>query len=111
MTKREQKEYDILMEMYRRAFAASTPVGDFDNLMEIASLNEFGQPIVPYWEYECDGDVMDKIVVDVLKEYKVPKLKRTAFRTTFMLGCSPKTKQIKCYCGHTTYCDCGPEQF
>lgn len=19
-----------------------------------------------------------------------------------------KAKQIKCYCGHTTYCDCGP---
>jgi hypothetical protein len=22
----------------------------------------------------------------------------------------PKEKQTKCYCGHTTYCDCGPEE-
>lgn len=21
-----------------------------------------------------------------------------------------KQKQTKCYCGHTTYCDCGPEE-
>jgi len=22
----------------------------------------------------------------------------------------PKEEQTKCYCGHTTYCDCGPEE-
>ena len=26
----------------------------------------------------------------------------------FMFGVKEELKQIKCYCGHTTYCDCGP---
>lgn len=78
--------------MYRRAFANSTPKGDFDKLMENAILNEFGQKVIPFMDYECEIDVMEKIVDDVLKEYKVPIYKRKHFKTAFMLGCSPKSK-------------------
>ena len=39
MTQREQRDSDILMEMYRRAFAASTPPADFDALVAEAETN------------------------------------------------------------------------
>ena len=93
MTEKEQKDYNILAEMYRRAYAASTPKGDFDAMIENAPINEFGQKVIPYLKYECEQDVMDQIIADVLKEYKVPKWRRPMFRNSFMLGCSPKTKQ------------------
>lgn len=95
MTKQEQKDYNVLTEMYRRAFAASTPKGDFDQLLEDAPLNEFGQKVIPFLEYECEQEVMEQIVKDVLKENKIPKRRHQAFLTSFMLGCSPKTKQNK----------------
>ena len=93
MTNRERRDFEIMSEMYRRAYAASTPVGDFDAMVQNAPLNEFGQKVIPYLKYECEQEVMEQIIVDVLKEYKVPKSRRELFRNSFMLGCSPKTKQ------------------
>ena len=92
MTRKEQRDSDILMEMYRRAFAASTPPADFDALVAEAETNALGQKVISYMDYECEQDVMDQIIADVLKEYKVPKRRHELFRNSFMLGCSPKTK-------------------
>ena len=92
MTEKEQKDYNILAEMYRRAYAASTPKGDFDAMIENAPINEFGQKVIPYLKHECEQDVMDQIIKDVLKENKVPKRRYELFRNSFMLGCSPKSK-------------------
>jgi hypothetical protein len=93
MTQREQRDFDILTEMYRRAFAASTPPADFDALVAVAETNVVGQKVIPYLDYECEQETMDRIVTDVLREYRVPKWRRPLFRNSFMLGCSPKTKQ------------------
>ena len=93
MTRNEQKDYNILAEMYRRAYSASTPKGDFDAMVENASINEFGQKVIPFLKYECEHEVMEQIIKDVLKENKVPKRRHDLFKTSFMLGCSPKTKQ------------------
>jgi hypothetical protein len=82
----------ILTEMYRRAFANSTPKGDFDELVKNATINEYNQKVIPFMDYECDLNVMNKIINDVCKEFKVPLFKRKYFYTSFMLGCSPKTK-------------------
>jgi len=89
---REQKNENILTEMYRRSFAASTPKGDFDELMANATINEFGQKVIPYMDYKCKHEVMEQIVEDVLKENKVPKWRHQGFKNAFMLGCSPKTE-------------------
>ena len=93
MTNRERRDFEIMSEMYRRAYAASTPVGDFDAMVQNAPLNEFVQKVIPYLKYECEQEVMEQIIVDVLKECKVPKRRLELFRNSFMLGCSPKTKQ------------------
>ena len=93
MTNRERRDFEIMSEMYRRAYAASTPIGDFDAMVQNAPRNEFGQKVIPYLKYECEQEVMEQIIVDVLKEHKVPKRRHELFRNSFMLGCSPKTKQ------------------
>lgn len=91
MTRREQKAFEIMTEMYRRAYAASTPKGDFDAMIKDAPRNEFGQKVIPYLKYECELEVMEQIIKDVLKENKVPKREHDKYRNGFMLGCSPKT--------------------
>ena len=93
MTRKEQRDFDILTEMYRRAFAASTPPADFDALVAVAETNELGQKVIPYMDYECEQETLEDIVMAVLREYRVPKWRRPMFRNSFMLGCSPKTKQ------------------
>jgi hypothetical protein len=90
---RSEKEEKILLELYRRSFASSTPKGDFDELMRNATINEFGQKEIPYLDYECEEEVMEEIFESVMKEFKVPLIRRKAFRFNFYLGCSPKTKR------------------
>lgn len=89
------KDEEIMHELYRRAFAVSTPPGDFDELMAKAEINEFGQKVIPFMDYECPHEVMEKILEDVMVEFKVPKHRIRAFSFNFWLGCSPKSAQPK----------------
>jgi hypothetical protein len=86
------KDEKILHEIYRRVYNVSKPRADWDYLLENATTNENGQKEIPFMNYECEEEVMDKILEDVLKEYKVPKYRQHLFRNSFYLGCSPKTK-------------------
>jgi hypothetical protein len=88
------KNKKIMLEIYRRAFAASTPICDFDKLMSKAEINESGQKTIPFMDYELDNDIAQKIINTVLKEYKVPKHKHQMFFTAYWFGCSPKHKTI-----------------
>jgi hypothetical protein len=91
--KRQDKDEKILSELYRRAFAASTPKGDFDLMMENATTNQWGQKEIPFMDYECEEEVLESIFNSVMKEFKVPVYRRKAFKFHFYLGCSPKTKR------------------
>jgi hypothetical protein len=89
---KQAKDEKILFEMYRRAFAASTPQGNFDELWANSPKDDYGLVKIPFEDYECDEDVMTKIVEDVFREYKVPEWRKRSFKFHFWLGCSPKTK-------------------
>lgn len=84
----------ILHEMYRLAFNASTPRGDFDELVANATINEFGQKVIPYMDYECDEDTLQEIVDRTMLKYDVPEFRKRQFSVAFYLGCSPKTKRF-----------------
>jgi hypothetical protein len=92
---KESKIDKIIHELYRKAFKASTPSGDWDEMYANAPLNEFHQKVIPYMDYECEHEVMEEILQSTLKAHKVPKWKRGSFEMTFWLGCSPKTKKPK----------------
>lgn len=87
------KDERVLHELFRRAFAASTPAGDWDQLLENATVNERGQKEIPFMEYECDESTLTEIFESTMKEFKVPKWKRRAFKFEYWLGPSPKTKR------------------
>lgn len=92
---RPEKVDKILHELYRKAFKASTPSGDWDEMYANAPLNEFNQKVIPFRDYECEHEVLEEILETTLKEHKVPKWRRRSFEITFWLGCSPKTKTPK----------------
>ena len=87
------KDEKILMEIYRRAYAAATPQANFDELVANATINEHNQKVIPFNDYELDDEVAKQIIEDVMKEFKVPKWKRRAFHNTYNLGCSPRIKR------------------
>lgn len=93
MTPRMQKKIeDAMMECYRRLFKESTPSGDFDYLVETAIINDRGQKEIPFMNYELEESKWDSIFKEIYKEYKIPIYLRQSFKTSIILGCSPKTK-------------------
>lgn len=91
----KKKEEEALWECYRRLFAASTPPGDFDLMLENATVDSQGRKHIPFMEHEILQTDMDRIITEVIKEYKIaPKYRANAFRMSILLGASPKTKQI-----------------
>jgi len=84
------KEDKCLWEIYTRLFAASTPKGDFADLVENATKDEHGKLHIPFDNYVIDPDVMDNIILEVCKEFKIRKSDRPKFKTTAYLGCSPR---------------------
>lgn len=90
--KREEKNEKIFGELYRRAYAQSEPSADWDELLANAPLNERGERVINYLDYEIDDDLLKSIFEDVMKEFKVRKYLRQGYYISFMLGCSPKSR-------------------
>ena len=89
--KREEMDQEILHTLYKRSFAASTPPADFDELLEKAETNKFGQKVIPFMDHECSNEKLQEIFDSTMAEYKVPKDRIKAFSFHFWLGCSPKS--------------------
>ena len=87
-----KKQEQILHELYRQAFAASTPPGDWDRLLAEAQLNENGQKVVPFMDYECETEIMEQILATAFKKHRVPEYVQRQLKFAFWLGCSPKSK-------------------
>jgi hypothetical protein len=87
----KQDKIDLaLFDCYRELFAGATPYGDFDKLVEVATLNERGQKEIPFDNYEIDEDLFQQIITETLKKHKVPKSLHRSFSIAIHLGCSPR---------------------
>lgn len=84
---------DVMTEIYRSLYASSTPYGDWDKMLETAELNERGQKIIKYNDYEIDEDLYHKIVEDKLNQVKLSKYYKESIKRGILLGCSPRFKE------------------
>jgi hypothetical protein len=91
---REKRIENAMLDCYRDLFANSTPKGDFDKLLEEASLNEFHQKVIPFMDYEIDEEDFDTILQKYIndKSLKLSKHEQRGFSISIHLGCSPKFK-------------------
>ena len=78
------------MDCYRELFAKSEPPADFDELVANATINERGEKVIPFMNYEIDNDLLLEIIDKHSKRLRT-KWKRQRFIGTILLGCSPKT--------------------
>ena len=82
---------NAMMHCYRELYANATPPASFDELLNNATVNEKGQKVIPFLDYEIEEDMFEEIVTDTIKIYKINKsFLKQAFRFTIMMGCSPK---------------------
>ena len=86
---------EALWDCYRELFANSTPTGDFDKLVETATINEMGQREIPFDDYEIDEARFQEIIKETLAKHKVPKRLHQAFSIEIHLGCSPRFARKK----------------
>lgn len=96
MTEREHKINEVkkakhFYECMKELYANSTPVGDFDKLMETSPLNQHGQIDIPFNDFSIDEELFKEIIEKHEKKIK-PKWKRREFSAGIYLGCSPKLK-------------------
>jgi hypothetical protein len=94
MPKKKLTDYEILLEIYRRVYAVSEPPADFDQLVANAEINERGEKVIKFLEYQCEHDVMENILQETIAKYKIKGHRAKAFQFSFWLGCSPKTKKV-----------------
>ena len=91
---RKKRIENAMLDCYRELFANSTPKGDFDKLMEEAELNEFGQKVIPFMDYEIDEEDFETILEKYMndKSIKLSAYEKRGFSIAITLGCSPKFK-------------------
>jgi hypothetical protein len=61
-------------------------------LLAEAQLNENGQKVVPFMDYECETEIMEQILATAFKKHRVPEYVQRQLKFAFWLGCSPKSK-------------------
>jgi len=88
---KQDKIDKLILDCYVELFDRSTPRGDFVKLMDNASINEIGEKEIPFMDYELESDVFTNILEKYASQMK-PRYKQQLFRTTILLGCSPKHK-------------------
>lgn len=91
MEKKLSRDEQIIWDCYRELYANSEPKADFDELVKNAELNEHGQKIIPFDNYEIKEETFRDILARYKKRFKY-KWRKDAFVATVCLGCSPKCK-------------------
>ena len=89
--KAKTKEEKLLWDCFRELYDESEPIGDFDELVANATINEIGEKVIPFDDYEIDDGLLHNIVDKYSKQIK-PKWRSTAFRSQIFLGPSPRSK-------------------
>lgn len=90
----KQNKFDMaMMHCYRQLYANATPAANFDELIENADTNQFGQKVIAFMDYELEEDLFEEIMEQTIKDFKITKGFSDLFKRSILLGCSPKFKR------------------
>ena len=88
------RNYDnIILECYNLLYENSTPSINFNELMEKAELNEYGQKIIPFNDHCISEELFYEIINSISKKYKLNRTIKEKLITTLLLGCSPRFEE------------------
>lgn len=90
---KETKEDKIIWQIYKEMYAVSNPPADFDELVNSAQKNEYGQKLIPFDNHEISEKDYNEILERNLKGKRLTKLKQQVIRNTVALSVSPRFKK------------------
>jgi hypothetical protein len=89
------KEQQIIWDIYRDLYKASSPSADFDKLVEEAPTDDSGRKYIAFMDYQIEESLFNEILDKHLKGRRITKIKQRMFRNTILMGCSPKFKKYE----------------
>lgn len=92
MSKYSKTIDEAFLECYCLLYENAEPKADFKVLMDNAKINERGEKEIQMDDHEINSEVMDRIIQDTIKKFKIRKYDRRGFSAAIYLGCSPKAK-------------------
>jgi hypothetical protein len=83
----------IINDIYREIYANAEPPADWDKMLAEAEINDRGQKVIPFDDYEITNKKLQEIIDKHMNKNKISKYYRDKFNFEIWLGCSPRTKQ------------------
>jgi len=90
-----KKIHKIILDCYQELYENSTPKGNYKEMFDNAELNERGEKIIPFDDYELDRETYQNIVNKYINKHKMDKYSQGTFNFYMYLGSGPKFKKIK----------------
>lgn len=87
----KKKLESILWDIYRVLYKNSTPLADFDELVENAPIDEQKRKVIDFMAYSIDENLFEELMEAELKKHRLSKWEKQLLRTSCYLGCSPKS--------------------
>lgn len=84
----------ILNETYTKLYKLSEPSADFNELVNSATINSYGQKEIPFNDHQIDIATYEDVLEKVIKKYRLNDVESKQLKNTIALGCSPRFKKI-----------------
>jgi hypothetical protein len=81
------------LHFYIEIYKVATPSVDFNDLVDKAPINKYGQKEIEFNSYEVDVELFDKIVQQTCKKFKLNLREKKMFMFEAYLGASPKIQR------------------
>lgn len=90
---KQSKVEKAILHFYIEIYKVATPSADFNDLVDKAPINKYGQKEIEFNSYEVDGELFDKILHETCKQFKLNLREKKMFMFEAYLGASPKIER------------------
>lgn len=86
----QQKIDTAILDCYQSLYLHATPSANFQELMDTATINRYGQKEIKFNDYTIPEELCTRIINNTIKKYRMRGYLRQQFKVTILLGCSPR---------------------
>ena len=90
---KESKVEKAILHFYIEIYKVAIPSVDFNDLVDKAPINKYGQKEIAFNSYEVDVELFDKILQQTCKKFKLNLREKKMFMFEAYLGASPKIQR------------------
>jgi hypothetical protein len=90
---KQSKVEKAILHFYIEIYKVAIPSVDFNDLVDKAPINKYGQKEIAFNSYEVDVELFDKIVQQTCKKFKLNLREKKMFMFEAYLGASPKIQR------------------